>query len=265
MSQIDLSEAKGFVIDLTSKAGEIAKKYQFAADLKHKSKGTSDFATEADIEVEEFLKKNLEKKYPGSEFLMEESAPQDYSGFSSKETLWVIDPIDGTANFSIGNPYFAISVALVSFSKVKLGVVYAPVLNQLFLAREDKKDALLNNSPLSVSQTSSINQAHLATGFPWDMEKRKVIVKWLGQVSPSARQIKVMGSAALDICSVAKGEVDAFFATGIKPWDVAAAYLILEKSGGKITTSQGDSWDIFKESILASSGILHDKILSLIR
>lgn len=260
----NLTNIANYTVDLVKQAGEIVKKYRKQKDLKHKSKGGTDFATEADIAVENFLKENLLKKFPESNFLMEESAPETFENFKSLNNLWVIDPIDGTANFSRGNSYFAISIALVNSSKIRLGIVYSPVTGNLFLAQEDKPDAILNGATANVSSVSSLNKAHIVTGFPWNLKKRKTIIKWMDRITDYARQIKINGSGASDICFVASGEIDGFLIAGTKPWDVAAGALILEKAGGKITKPDGTEWSLFEPDILATNGLVHQQILDLI-
>lgn len=262
--QVNLTAAREFLIKLTSNAGAILEKYFASKDLAHKSKGGVDFLTQADEEVDKFLQEAIAKKYPSTHFLTEETAPKDYSHLKNTENLWVIDPLDGTINFSRKNSHFAISVALVDKGISKLGVVYAPLENNLYWAQEDEENSYLNGKPIKVSSTNDLKEVVLGCDWAWDLEKRLNVVKWLGNISIHVRQIKSMGSAVADLAALAAGKIDVYIHSGLKPWDVAASSLLIEKAGGKITTPNSTNWNIFNPEMLASNGILHQKILQLL-
>lgn len=265
MSNIgNLTEARKYLIDLVLQASEILKKYFASGQYSSRRKQGVDFTTQADEEVDVFLRENIAKKYPQTNFLTEETAPDDYSSLKEADNLWVIDPLDGTINFSRKHPNFAISIGLVDKAVPKLGVVYVPMINNLYWAQADQEGAFLNRERINVSATDDLGESILACDWAWNLEKRLNIVKWLGNVSTHVRQIKSMGSAVADLASLANGRIDAYIHSGLKPWDVAASALLIEKSGGKITTPKGETWDVFHPDILASNGILHQKILDLV-
>lgn len=261
---INLTEAREYIVNLTLQAGKTLKKYFTSGKFTSKSKGGVDFLTQADEEVDHFLRESIEKRYPQTEFLTEETAPLDYSKFKDVDNLWVIDPLDGTVNFSRGNSHFAISIALVDKGVSKLGVVYAPVVENMYWAQVDKDAAFLDGNPIKVSITDNMKETVLACDWAWNLEKRLRVVSWLGKICTEVRQIKCMGSAVSDLASLAEGKIDAYLNSGLKPWDVAAGALFIEKAGGKITTPQGETWDVFCSDMLASNGVLHGDLLDLI-
>lgn len=262
---INLTEARKYLVNLVPQAGETLKNYFVSRNFTSRRKEGVDFTTQADEEVDEFLRENIRKHYPQTSFLTEETAPDDYSSLNSAENLWVIDPLDGTINFSRKNPHFAISVALVDKGKPKLGVVYVPMTGDLYYAQKDREGAFLNNQPIQISETDNFREAIVACDWAYDFDKRKDVIRWLKNISSHVRQIKSMGSAVADLASLASGKIDAYMHSGLKPWDVAASTLLIEKAGGQITTPTGTKWDIFNPDILASNGKLHSPLLALIK
>jgi len=134
----------------------------------------------------------------------------------------------------------------------------------LYWAQADQKDVHLNGKPIAVSFTDDLGESVVACDWAWGLEKRLNVVRWLGNVSTHVRQVKSMGSAVADLATLASGRIDAYMHSGLKPWDVAASALLIEKAGGRITTPTGENWGVFQPDILATNGILHDRILDLI-
>ncbi len=264
-NKINLNEAREYLINVSSRAGEILNKYFFSGDYFLKQKDGVDFTTKADEEVDKFLIEEIKKKYPQSNFLTEETAPKDYFSLKNKENLWIIDPLDGTINFFRKHPNFVISVALVDKSQVKLGIIHSPIKKETYWAQEDKENAFMNGKKINVSKTENLREITIACDWSWDLKKRENVVNWIGKVIDSVRQIKSMGSAAADMASLARGQIDAYFHSGLKTWDVAAASIIIEKAGGKITTPSGNKWNIFNPDILVTNKVLHQQILRLIK
>lgn len=254
-----------FVTDLVLEAGETLKRYFNSGEFTSRSKGGVDVITQADKEVDTFLLESIRRQFPACNILTEETAPDDYSSFRQLDNLWVIDPLDGTVNFSRHNPHFAISVGLVSKGVSQMGVVYLPIENKLYWAEADQDGAFLNDKPIKVSTTGDLKETVFCCDWGWNLETRMMLVKWLGRVNESVRQIKCMGSAVSDLASLADGSVESYLHSGLKPWDVAASALFIEKAGGKITTPSGGKWDIFNPEMLATNGVLHDQILELIK
>jgi len=254
---VDLIEARKYLVNLVSKAGEILRKYFESGAFTSRQKEGVDFTTQADTQTDQFLRDNLCKKYPQTKFLTEETAPKNYSDLKDVNALWVIDPLDGTINFSRKHPNFAISVALVDKGISKLAVVYVPMTKETYWTQENLEGAYLNDKKIHVSPTNDLKKASIGCDWAWGLENRKNVVKWLDKISQDVRQIKSMGSAVADLVSLANGQIDGYMHSGVKPWDVAASTLLIEKAGGKITTPTGARWDVFNPDILATNGILH--------
>ncbi len=261
---IDLTEAQKYIVSLELQAGKILKKYFVSRNFTHKSKGGVDFTTQADLEVDAFLVRNIRKRYPHTNFLTEETAPSDYSPMRNESNLWIIDPIDGTTNFSRNHPNFAISVGLVDKGIPRLGVVHMPITESTYWAQEDKEGTFLNGELIRVSSTDNLKESVIACDWAWGLEKRLNVVRWLGNICTHVRAIKSMGSAVSDLASLAGGQIDAYMHSGLKPWDTAASSLLIEKAGGRITTPTGAKWNVFQPDMLATNGILHDRILTLV-
>lgn len=262
--QIDLTEARKFVVNLMPQAGEILMGYFRSGQFSSRSKSALDFATQADDEVDQFLRESILERFPNTQLLTEETAPQDFLSLKDTENLWVIDPCDGSGNFSRGHPNFAISVALVRRDIALLGIVYKPVDGDLLWAQADLERALLNGHPIRVSEIDDLSKSvFLCDWYP--IPKLRVQMRHtIEKVESHVRQIKSMGSAVADLCEIAIGRADAYIQPGLKPWDVAAASLIITKAGGKVTRENGSLWNIFTPDIFASNGLLHDQILRLL-
>lgn len=261
---IELTKAQEFITDVIKEAGEILKRYFESQIFTSQTKGGLDFKTQADDEVDQLLRDRIQKEYPYTEFLTEETAPKDFISFKEKNNVWIIDPIDGTNNFSRGIPHFSISVALVSKGVTQLGTVYLPEENELYIARVDEEHATLNGNVISVAKTKELGESTIATDWAWDIEKRKDSVRVISLLSPHVRGVKCMGTAAGDLGYLASGRIDAYISFGLKPWDIAASSLFVEKAGGRITTPKGEKWDIFNHDILATNDILHQEFLELL-
>ena len=261
---INLTEARKYLVTLVPQADKTLKKYFASGDFTQRSKGGVDFTTQADEEVDAFLLGQIKKKYPQTNFLTEETAPADYSSLKNTIDLWVTDPLDGTTNFSRKHSHFAISIGFVDKGVPKLGVVHIPMTGDTYWAQADQEGAFLNGEPIQVSSTDSLGVSVIACDWAWELEKRLSVVRWLGNISTHVRAIKSMGSAVADLASLASGRIDAYIHSGLKPWDVAASALLIEKAGGKITTPTGANWDVFQPDMLATNGILHGRILDLI-
>lgn len=263
-SAVDLEVSRRFLVELLPQAGKILKAHFVNRDFTQRRKEGVDFTTQADEEVDVFLRENIHKRFPDTKFLTEETAPEDYSSLRNVDNLWIIDPLDGTINFSRKNPHFAISIGLVDKGIPKLGVVQVPMTGDIYWAQADLENAFLNGAPIHVSQTDDLGESVIGCDWAWGLEKRLNVLAWLGSIITHVRQIKSMGSAVADLASLASGRIDVYIHSGLKPWDVAASALLIQKAGGRITTPTGANWDVFQPDILASNGILHERILNLI-
>lgn len=262
---VDLSKTRDFLLNVLPKAGHILRRYFHADTLVKKSKGGIDFVTSADLAVDEFLSKQLRNAYPGITLLTEETAPKDYSSMLTDDPLWVVDPLDGTANFARGDDNFSICVALVWKRQPIVGVVFAPISSRMFWAQENKDDAFWNGRRIRVSTVNTLKEATVCTDWSHMLETRDETTNFLRKVYGHVRQIKILGSAATDLTLLARGGVDVYYHVKLHPWDVAASSIIAKKAGAIITDSEGKLWDAFTPDILAANPSLHGKIMRLIR
>jgi myo-inositol-1(or 4)-monophosphatase len=225
-------------------------------------KGVSrNLVTVADRESEAFLRDMLLGAFPEHTMLGEE----DHQPDQSKEYCWIVDPLDGTTNFVHGFPHFAVSIALAYRDSIQLGVVYDPNRDELFHA-ERGGGAFLNGVPIAVSETAVLQEALLATGFPYDPNEAPLPpLPLFSALVYRAQGIRRCGSAALDLCYVACGRVDGFWEVTLGPWDVAAGLLIIEEAGGTVTDLAGSALDIYHCNIASTNGKFQGELLEVIR
>lgn len=216
-----------------------------------------DVVTRADKESEAFLLEQIQKHFPGHAVLGEESGAHAGAG----EYCWVVDPLDGTNNFSQGLPVFTVSIGLQRNGETILGVVYAPYFNELYTAVRGG-GAFMNGKRLQVSQKESLNCSVLGTGFPYDKDiNPDNNADNLARILPHLRGVRRMGSAAYDLCCVAAGFLDGYWELSLQPWDVCAGVLIVEEAGG-ITCHFRQDRNI---SIISGNPLLVGKIKEKIR
>lgn len=222
-------------------------------------KATRNYVTYIDKEAERLIVSQLTELLPGAAFLTEEATVE----FFEHEYTWVIDPLDGTTNFVHGDTPYSVSIALMKKKKTLLGVVYDPVADQMFSATGEG-EAFLNEKPLKVSSLSSLKNGYIGFGIPYSFDSKgeRILQNAMKQFRRCSFRIK--GSAALEICCVAAGISDAYFHSGLSPWDVAAATFILQCAGGKCTDfSSGENY-IFGKELVASNGLIHKEIMEQI-
>jgi myo-inositol-1(or 4)-monophosphatase len=230
----------------------------FGVRTEIKYKGEVDLVTETDERAEEVIREVLLGAYPSYGVLGEEGG--ETAG--DEDARWIVDPLDGTTNFAHGLPMFAVSIALEKAGEVILGVVHDPIRNETFVA-ERGQGARLNDEGIGVSETGELVRALVVTGFPYDRHEVPEAVELFGRFSVRAQGMRRLGSAALDLCYVAAGRLDAYYERGIHAWDVAAAGLVLEEAGGKITDYEGRPFELEGEEMVASNGPLHPALIEL--
>ncbi|WP_448589009.1 inositol monophosphatase family protein [Thermodesulfobium sp.] len=241
-------------------AGEILK-YYYSNDLNVRFKGKIDMVTDADTSSQERIIDIIKSEFPDDEIIAEESSKNTLN----LKSTWIIDPLDGTTNFVHRLPWFAISIAYLHNGDIKLGLIYIPILNELFFAIKGE-GAFLNEKRISVSEENCLEKCLVGTGFPYSIhENYEEIVTRFKKVLINVRGIRRPGAAAQDLAYVACGRFDAFYEDGLKPWDVAAGILLVNEAGGKVTDYKGEEYKIGQSNqILASNLLLHEKIKELI-
>jgi myo-inositol-1(or 4)-monophosphatase len=238
----------------------LLERYEKPHHIQHK--GSIDIVTEADLASEELILDVLHHNLPGIKILSEES----FSSYNNipNEPVWIIDPLDGTTNFAHNFPWFSVSIAFHDKSKSQVGVIYCPIQNELFCATLDG-GAWLNDQRIKVSEVELLQKALVATGFPYDVQDRPdSIVAMLKAVLTHSQGVRRPGAATLDLAYLACGRLDAFWEVGLKPWDTAAGYLLVEEAGGTLSSFTGTSFSPFIPELLASNGLLHKDLIGLL-
>lgn len=223
----------------------------FSRDMMEK-KGLHDFVSYVDIGSERLLTERLSALLPGSAFLTEEGTVER----GEAEYTWVIDPLDGTTNFMHGIDPHAVSIGLRHNGEPVAGVVLSVAAGELFCAWKDG-GAWLNGSRIHVSEASTLDDALIATGFPFrNYSRLDSYLRCLEYFIRHTHGVRRMGSAAVDMCWVACGRYDAFFEYSLNPWDVTAGTVIVREAGGRVSTFGGDESDVDgSETVAANSNI----------
>jgi len=230
-------------------------------NLQVSSKGPGDFVSSADKRTEKIIIDELQKAHPEFGIITEEE------GIINKlntKNRWIIDPIDGTMNFLNGIPQFAISVAYEENGEIKCGVIFNPIMNEMFCA-EKGNGAYLNNSRIRVSNKKKLKDALLVTGGPKEISKikDKIFSEYIN-VSKNVSNIRKFGSAALDMAYVACGRFDGYWQRELNYWDIAAGVVILKEAGGFVDFFENDANTPLKKNILATNSNIHDQLRELI-
>ncbi|WP_319781044.1 inositol monophosphatase family protein [Maridesulfovibrio sp.] len=240
-------------------AGEIIREaYNKPKKIKHK--GRIDLVTETDLAVENFLKVKLSELLPDSSFLAEETS----GNAELIDRTWIIDPLDGTTNFAHGLPMIATSVALWNEGQVQIGIVNLPILNEVFVAVRGG-GAFMNGEQIHVSDCDSLEESLIATGFPYAIEEHvDFITDALSRVLVNTQGVRRPGAAAFDLAYTACGKYEGYYENALKPWDMAAGWLLVEEAGGRVTEYKEDEFNLYSPAILATNSRIHEKLRSLI-
>ena len=225
-------------------------------------KGVIDLVTEIDHASESFLINEIQTHFPDSHILAEESGETK----GDNEGLWYVDPLDGTVNYSHHIPVFCVSIAYAVNGIVRLGAVYDPMRDEMFTA-ERGKGASLNGKSIHASNTTELQKSLLVTGFPYDTwNTEKDNFSNFEKLAKMTQGVRRLGSAALDGCYVAAGRFDAFWELTLKPWDIAAAGLIAEEAGARVTATDGKpDYISAPQSILAAAPGIYEKMLEQLK
>ncbi|MBI4373900.1 MAG: inositol monophosphatase [Deltaproteobacteria bacterium] len=248
-----------FTVGLARESGRI----QIASYGRVKNimfKGEINLVTEVDKRCEAMIIKKIRKNYPDHDILAEESGEARATG---SEYKWIIDPLDGTTNYSHGYPLFCTSIGIEYRGKIVVGVVYEPNLNELFYAVRGK-GACLNRRRIHVSKIKKLSRALLSTGFAYNVhEVQANNLDHFRNFIMTSQAVRRDGVAATDLCYVACGRFDGFWELGLYPWDVAAGSLIVQEAGGRVTHFNGSPADIYSKEIAASNGTIHREMLQV--
>ncbi|HTN76941.1 MAG TPA: inositol monophosphatase family protein [Pirellulaceae bacterium] len=240
--------------------GQVLRDWQ--GKFRWREKGRRDLVTEADFAAQQAIREVVSAAFPAHEFLGEEDG--DALIASQAHAMgyrWIVDPLDGTANYVHGLANFAVSVALEHEGRMVCGVVFDPMSQECFSAVAGE-GAKLNGQPIATSGCTLIEQAMIAASFPPHVERNSPEITQFIEVLLRSQSVRRLGSAALNLCYVASGRLDAYWATSVKIWDIAAGMLILQEAGGLITSMTGSPLVLAKPELIASSSpeLLHELI-----
>ncbi len=256
------SELTSLAILAAQRAGEILKRgfgTEFAIEFKE---GKRNLVTAFDKASEEAIITAIAARFPSHAILAEESGS---SRGHQSDVTWIIDPLDGTVNFAHHIPLFSISIGVAIGQEIVSGVILQPMTGELFVA-EKSQGAYLNGQKLSVTLNKGLEEALLATGFPYDVDQNPLhCIDRFATLQAQGIPIRRLGSAAIDLAYVAAGRFDAYWEVSLHPWDMAAGKLLVEEAGGQVSLWNGAAHPIFKrETILATNRHLHPSMVQFL-
>ncbi|HLE62005.1 MAG TPA: inositol monophosphatase family protein [Pyrinomonadaceae bacterium] len=252
-----------FVIQTARDAGRILAE-RLGRSLQISNKGDIDLVTESDLASEKLIIERIRSHYPRHSILAEESGEAIVAGTTPSDWKWIVDPLDGTTNYSHGYPCFCVSIGVEHRGRIELAAVYDPMRDEMFAA-ERGQGATLNDRRIRVSAVDDLNQAMLCTGFPYDVRKRPHFARHFSNFTMEAQAVRRDGSAAIDLAYVACGRFDGFWEDGLNPWDVAGGVLLIEEAGGRVSDFRGAQLDIYSPKVLVSNGLIHDAMMRVLQ
>ena len=232
---------------------------RFRTKLRVSKKGPIDFVTDIDVQSERLIVDAIEKRFPDHDILAEER------GESSRKSpfRWIIDPLDGTTNYTHGFPAFVVSIAWEREGELEGAAVCDPMAGELFHATRGG-GAFLNDKPMAVSSTSDLGVSLLGTGFSYEAEALRRNLSLFGEFMVRAAGVRRTGAAARDLAYAACGRYDGVWELNLRPWDLAAGILLVREAGGKVTDFRGGPVGPHDAQILLSNGKVHQAMLDVL-
>jgi myo-inositol-1(or 4)-monophosphatase len=229
--------------------------------IERKGGQETNLVTEIDKKSEQLIISKIKQHFPHHDFLCEESGAAEVKS----EYRWIIDPLDGTVNYTHALPIYCVSIGLEYKGEIILGAVYDPSRDELFTA-EKGKGAWLNKKRIEVTKTTKLIESLVVTGFAYDVNERpEPSVTHFRNFLAESQAVRRLGSAALDLCYVAAGRFEGFWEGVIRPWDMAAGVLLVTEAGGKWTDFRGFPSTVYKEEILATNGLIHEQMVIVLK
>jgi myo-inositol-1(or 4)-monophosphatase len=237
----------------------LAKEYAKFKRSDVKVKGYTQLVTSADKKAEKIIIGLIKRNFPDHHILSEEAGDNE----KKSDYFWIIDPLDGTTNFSFHFPAFAVSVAVAYKGEVVFGAVYLPLPDEMFMAAKDG-GAYLNGKKIKVSAFGPERAFHTFChgGRPADVKKA---VRYYSYLKPKDYDIRQLGAASLELAYVACGRTDSIFIPGAKPWDVAAGTLLVSEAGGRVTDADDKDWSLKSKDMIATNGLVHKSVLEIVK
>lgn len=246
---------------LAREAGAIQRE-RWESDLRVDTKSSAvDLVTDVDRACEEAVVRGIQAARPGDAILAEEGGARERPGAVWR---WIVDPLDGTTNYAHGYPCFCVSIGVERAGVVEVGVVYNPILDELYRAVRGG-GAFRNDRPIRVSGEDELGRSLLATGFAYDRHERpRESLRHFEALLRRARALRRDGSAALDLCAVACGRFDGYWEQRLNPWDVVAGLLLVAEAGGRASDWSGAPDPRSGAAVVASNGRIHDAMLGIL-
>ena len=262
-----MSEFLPVTIEAARAAGKVLLDWQSRFSVREK--GTNDLVTEADIAAQESIRKIVLKAFPDHDFLGEEdAADRKAQGLPPAQRRspyrWIVDPLDGTANYVNGLPAYAVSIALEHGDQIVCGCVFDPTSGECYTA-QNGGGAALNGKAIRVSNCQTLSKAMVAVSFPPNVPRGSIEITRFVEVLHTAQSVRRLGSAALNLCYIGAGRLDSYWATSVSAWDVAAGVLIVREAGGIVTDIRGTPLAIDRPEMLAASSTgLHAEVRTML-
>ena len=239
--------------------GRILQQWQSRFTAREKS--PANLVTEADLASQEAIFDFIHTRFPDHKFLGEEGLDHQTG---TSEYRWVIDPLDGTGNYVHGFPYYCVSIGLECRGELIVGVIYDPTRDEMFTAMKGS-GAFLNGQRLLCSEVNQLSEAMCIASLPVKTTSESPAIARFLKVITQAQSVQRTGSAALNLCYVTCGRIDAFWSTNLMPWDMAAGVLLVTEAGGQITTTGGGPFALETPDLLATNGTaLHGQLSQLL-
>jgi myo-inositol-1(or 4)-monophosphatase len=263
MSNDELRKALQLAVDSARRAAALVRFHAAAISSDDvRFKGKNDLVTEVDVAAQNLIVGMITEVFPDDAILAEEEGSGDDRHAENRQ--WIIDPIDGTTNFTHGVPPYAVSIGMRAEGRMMLGVVYEVGRDELFAAARSQ-GLFVNGVRSGVSRTPVLADSLITTGFPYrEFSHVDAYLTALREFMARTQGLRRPGSAAVDLAYVAAGRFDGFFETGLSPWDVAAGILLVEEGGGRVTSYSGADDPVFEPQIVASNGVIHDEMLAIV-
>lgn len=248
-------------VNAARQAGEIIIRHMEQVDhLKITTKSNNDFFSEVDIKAEQSIINTINKSYPEHSILAEESGCQD----KESDTVWIIDPLDGTSNYLHGFPFFCVSIAVKIKNRIEHGVVYDPLRHECFAASRGR-GARLNDRRIRVSKQTQLSSSLLGSGFSSrDGVLNQKYLPAFEALMDKCAGMRRTGSAALDLAYIATGRIDGFWQFGLQPWDIAAGTLLVREAGGLVSDMQGGEEFLKNGNVVAGTPKVFKSLLQTI-
>lgn len=237
---------------------ELLKKFR-TGNYTMKYKSNHEIVTNVDIDSNTIILSIIEKNFPTHSILSEETGMDD----KKSDFLWVVDPLDGTTNFFTHNPLFCVAIALVYKGELVLSVIHAPYTKELYWAKKDG-GAYESQKPIKVSRQKNINRAFINYCHGYTKKSKETAIRLHKYLKLNKFDSRHFGSTSLELAYLAAGHVDALFIPRPHSWDVAPGVLLVQEAGGRVTSFDGEPWNIKSQSILATNELLHTKMSAIV-